>query len=155
MDRSSPTPNVLSKSAQCINSFCKAYGISDPWRVKNPTSRQYSFYFPPHLTYTRIDYFLLDNKLTPTVTDIEYSGIVISDHSPVILKLCFPGNMAPQRMWRLNSRLLADDNFTKFINSQIDFFLEINDNPDMSSGILWESFYGKDETYHRIIEGNK
>lgn len=47
--------------------------------------------------------------------------------------------MAPQRMWHLNSRLLADDNFTKFINSPIDFFLEINDTPDMSSGILWES----------------
>ena len=42
-------------------------------------------------------------------------------------------------MWRLNNRLLADDNFTKFINSQIVFFLELNDNPDVSSAILWES----------------
>ena len=42
-------------------------------------------------------------------------------------------------MWRLNNRLLADDNFTKFINSQIVFFLELNDTPDISSAILWES----------------
>ena len=139
LDRSSPTPSVLSKSAQCINSFCKVYGIFDPWRYVNPTSRQYSFYSPPHRTYTRIDYFLLDNKLTPIVTGIEYSGIVISDHSPVILKLHFPENTPPQRMWRLNNRLLADDNFTKFINSQIVFFLELNDTPDISSAILWES----------------
>lgn len=89
--------------------------------------------------YTRIDYFLLDNKLTPIVTDIEYSGIVISDHSPVMLKLSFPENTPPQQTWRPNTRLLADDNFKKFINSQIVFFLELNDSPEISSSILWES----------------
>lgn len=31
LDRSSPTPSALSKSAHCINSFCKVYGVFDPW----------------------------------------------------------------------------------------------------------------------------
>lgn len=96
----------------------------------------------------------------------EYSVIVISDNSLVILKLNFPGNMSPPRMWRLNNKLLADDDFTEFISSQIDFFLELNDTPDISSGILglytgtnnsiqcW-SKEKKDETHHRIIEGDK
>lgn len=73
------------------------------------------------------------------VMNVEYPGIVISDHSPVILKLEFPEYTPPQRMWRLNSRLLADDDFKEFINSQIVFFLDLNDTPDISSGTLWES----------------
>uniref|UniRef100_A0A3Q2VGQ4 L1 transposable element RRM domain-containing protein n=1 Tax=Haplochromis burtoni TaxID=8153 RepID=A0A3Q2VGQ4_HAPBU len=56
-----------------------------------------------------IDYLLLDKKLTPMVMHVEYPGIVLSDHSPVTLKLKFPDYTPPQRMWRLNSRLLADD----------------------------------------------
>lgn len=78
LDRSSPTPSVLSKSAQCVNSFCETYGIFDPWRYANPTTRQYFFYSPPHQTYTRIDYLLLDNKLTPMVMNVEYPGIAIA-----------------------------------------------------------------------------
>lgn len=107
--------------------------------IRKSTSRQYSFYSPLHQTYTRIDYFLLDNKLTSAVIDVEYPGILISDHIPVTMKLHFPENRPSQRMWRLNNRLLADDDFTKFITSQIAFFLELNDTPDISSGTLGET----------------
>lgn len=122
LDHSSPTPNVLSKSAQFINSFCETYVIFDPWRSSNPTSRQYSFYSPPHQTYTRIYYFLIENKLTSAVIDTEYPGKLISGHSPVTKKLYFPENTPSQRMSRFNNRLLADDDLTKFITSQIAFF---------------------------------
>uniref|UniRef100_A0A1A8LYQ6 Reverse transcriptase domain-containing protein n=2 Tax=Nothobranchius pienaari TaxID=704102 RepID=A0A1A8LYQ6_9TELE len=73
------------------------------------------------------------------VMNVEYPGIVLSDHSPVTLKLKFPEYTPPQRMWRLNSRLLADEDFKEFINSQIVFFLDLNDTSDISSGTLWES----------------
>lgn len=66
------------------------------------------------------------------MTQVEYDSIVISDHSPVLLKLRFPGNVIPQHIWRLNSRLLADDDFVKFIDAQIDFFLETNESPELS-----------------------
>ena len=73
------------------------------------------------------------------MTQVEYDRIVIADHSPVLLKLCFPGNSIPQHMWRLNSRLLADEDFVKFIETQIDFFLETNESPEISYSIMGHS----------------
>lgn len=70
---------------------------------------------------------------------MEYNSIVISDHCPVLLKLRFPENILRQRVWRLNPRLLAEKNFVDFINTQIDFFLETNESPEISYFTLWET----------------
>lgn len=66
-------------------------------------------------------------------------SIVISDHSPVTMVLCFPINEPPQRNWRLNPRLLSDEDFVNFLSAQIDFFLETNQSPDTSHSNLWEA----------------
>lgn len=112
--------------------------VSTPFSMY-PSSKQFSFYSPVHRTYSRIDYFLLDRKLLSLMTQVEYDCIVISDHSPVLLKLRFPGNSITQRTWHLNSRLLADEDFVKFVETQIDFFLETNESPEISYSILWDT----------------
>lgn len=137
--RSSTKVTSLSNSARCINTFLQAYGVIDPWRFKYPTSRQFSFFSPVHQTYSRIDYFLIDQKLLPTIIQVEYDSIVNSDHCPVLLKLRFPENILPKRTWRLNSRLLADKKFVDFINTQVDLFLETNESPEISYCTLWET----------------
>ncbi|KAJ0022349.1 hypothetical protein NQD34_009839 [Periophthalmus magnuspinnatus] len=139
LDRSSPKVMIQSKSAQCINDFLEVYGVLDPWRLKHPTSKQFSFFSPVHQSYSRIDYFLIDQKLLPLVTHIDYDSIVISDHAPVILKLTFPENVASPFSWRLNSRLLSDQKFVEFINTQIDFFMDLNESPEISFSTLWET----------------
>lgn len=118
-DRSSSNLTSFSKSARCINTFLQAYGVIDPWRFKYPTSKQFSFFSPVHQTYSRIDYFLIDQKLLPMITKVEYDSIVMSDHCPVLLKLRFPENIPPKRTWRFNPRLLADKKFVEFIHRLI------------------------------------
>lgn len=132
-------PRTLSKSAETINAFLQAYGVIDAWRYRNLVSRQFSFFSPAHNSYSRIDYFLLDKKLLPLLRSSEYDSIIISDHSPVKMVLCFPDNEPPQRNWRLNPRLLSDEDFVNFLSAQIDFFLETNQSPDMSQSNLWEA----------------
>lgn len=139
LDRSRATPGTLSKSAETIISFMQAYGIMDVWRHRNPTSRQYSFFSPVHQAYSRIDHFLLDKRLLPLLESIEYEGIVVSDHSPVKMSLCFPNNERPQRNWRFNPHLLADEDFVAFLSTQIDFFLEMNQLPGTTYCNLWET----------------
>lgn len=139
VDRSRAAPGTLSKSAETINAFLQMYGMIDAWRYRNPVSRQYSFFSPVHNSYSRIDYFLLDKRLLPLLRSSEYESIVISDHSPVIMELYFPDNEPPQRTWRLNPRLLSDEDFVNFLSAQIDFFLETNQSPDTSHSNLWET----------------
>lgn len=102
---------AFSKLAQSITMFHKTYGIIDPWRFKYPSSKQFSFFPPVHRTYSRIDYFLIDQKLLSMVMQVDYHSIIISHHSPVT---------------KFNPRLLSELKFTDF-NTQIDIFIELNE----------------------------
>ena len=148
--------NTLSSAAVAVNSFLRCYGLSDPWRIKNPTTKQFSF-SPVHHSYSRIDYFIVDNQLLPLISNCKYHSIVLSDHSPVQMDLIFPANVAPQRTWRLDPQLLLCRHFRTYLNDQIDFFLEINDTQDVSRGVLWESMkaYLRDQVISYVAHRNK
>lgn len=90
LDRSSPNPDSGSRSAALIQSFLSNFGISDAWRFLYPNKREYSFFSHVHHTFTRIDYFFIDNELLSRVQSCAYQGIVISDHAPVVLSLALP-----------------------------------------------------------------
>ena len=139
LDRSSQNVHSLSKSASVIRSFLDAYGLADVWRFRNPSSRKYSFFSNVHKTYSRIDYLFLDKKLLPFTTDCDYKAIVISDHSPLTLSLQIPNVNCNYRPWRLNTMLLAEEEFTNYIRSQIDIFVSINQTPEVSHSTVWES----------------
>lgn len=139
LDRSSPNPCTVSKSALFIQSFLSNCGVSDVWRCLHPHRREYSFFSQVHHTYSRIDYFLIHKQLTPWVQSCEYQTIVISDHTPVVLSMSFPDIPQSRRHWRFNSTLLADVNFLEFMKEQITLFLKTNATGETSSLIIWDT----------------
>lgn len=44
-----------------------------------------------------------------------------------------------KRTWQLDTLLLADEDFVKFITEEIDFFLQVNRTDGISASTLWES----------------
>lgn len=54
-----------------------------------PLADNIPFFSHVHHTFTRIDYFLLDNRLLPNLVDCKYEAIVLADHAPVCLKIHF------------------------------------------------------------------
>lgn len=82
----------------------------------------FSFFSNVHHTYTRIDYFLLDNRLLGNVTSCSYHSITISDNGAVSFHMALPNCLRPPRSWRLNPLLLVDEEFVNNISSQISFF---------------------------------
>ena len=89
LDRSSQRKMAASRSAKAIHTFLRDYAVLDIWRSLNPTKRAHSFFSDVHQTFSRIDYFLLDKKFVPLVRAGTDEAIVISDHSPLFLKLKF------------------------------------------------------------------
>lgn len=101
-----------------------------------PTPFSLSFFSMEAVTYTRIDYFLLDGKLLSGVHYAEYHHIIISDHQ-----------LAPQ--------LLVRKLFCEYLETQIKLFFETNDNNDVSpicSGRLlknkWEGVLSSQKKRH-------
>lgn len=138
LDRSSTKTLSSSKSSLVLQSYLDTYGVVDVWRFLFPSTSQYSFFSPVYQTYSRIDYFFVDKKLLSKVRSCTYSGIVISDHSPLLLELSFP-NQKCMYSWRLNPLLLSDESFVKYISEQIDIFLKTNITTDVTYGTIWES----------------
>lgn len=114
-------------------------GVVDPWRFPYPDKKQFSFYSHVHKTFSRIDYFCIDSCLLPTVDNIKYSTIVISDHAPLLLDLSLSLFKKTQTRWRFNCTLLNDNVFCKTICGVIDDFLAANISSSVSPSLLWET----------------
>lgn len=89
--------------------------MTDFWRFLNPSSKTFFFFSPVHHTYSRIDYFIIDNKLIPQVKSSLYDSIIISDHTPVILELGLSGYGRISHVWSMNALLLSDGYFVELI----------------------------------------
>lgn len=140
LDRSNPKTNSLSKMARAFLDFFQHIACVDPWRWLNPNSKTFSFFSNVHHSYSRIDYFFIDQKLLSSVLKIEYSAIVESDHAPICLDLSFQNNYTSRPQWRFNTALLSDENFCSFISIAINNFLLNNESEDISPSLLWETF---------------
>lgn len=57
LDRSSHSTSKLTKSAQTVRAFIDTHKLIDPWRFKNPSKREYSFFSSVHKSFSRIDFF--------------------------------------------------------------------------------------------------
>jgi hypothetical protein len=115
------------------------YGSGDPWRLLHDDTRAYSFYSHVHHSYSRIDYFCIDKELLPSIHSIEYSAIVISDHSPVLIDFRFDSPSVGTPQWRLNTSLLSNDVFCSTITQAIEDFLCFNNSEEVNSSLLWET----------------
>lgn len=139
LDRSSSRVIQPSKAAINIKHFCDQFGLLDPWRFLFPSSRTFSFFSPVHHSYSRIDFFLVDKSIVPFVSSSMYHSIVISDHAPSSFVLSLPTQHSSFKPWRLNTLLLADEEFITFLTKEINMYLELNDRHDISRSVLWEA----------------
>lgn len=138
-DRLSTRPISPSNSTVALNNLMGSLNLVDIWRQQHPSDRDYSFFSPVHKSYTRIDYFLIDAKLSSDIISTKYHNILISDHSPVELKLDI-NRTRPAYNWRFNPLLLNDDQFRLRILNSITAYLAENDTSDVNDSTLWEAF---------------
>ena len=140
LDRSSPRNLSQSAMSKTFSDFMKQNGLIDLWRSRNPSTKKFSFFSQVHHLYSRIDYFFIDSTLNSCVNSSDdYLGIVISDHSPLLLDIQFSNYKRSPPLWRFNSLILADKEFCELISNSIDEFLSFNQNDSSSYSLLWET----------------
>lgn len=141
MDRSNSSGNTKpTHSTEIITQYMEDYGLSDSWRMKNPTHREYTYTSPHYHTSSRLDFFLISNSLSQYIAENTIHPIIISDHAPVSLTISTQTKInKPQSRWRLNTSLLEDTEFNTLIRREWASFLEMNDSPETSPSLLWET----------------
>lgn len=132
LDKSSPKSASPSVMSRVFLDFMRGNGCVDPWRFQNLTSKQFFLFSCPL-------FFFKDSSFIPAVESVEYLAIIVSDHAPLILDLSFTLNVREQSFWKLNSLLLSNEKFCKYVATNIDIFLEVNKKEGISYSLLWET----------------
>lgn len=112
-------------------------GIIDVWTDLNPTSKDYTYFSPPHSIYSRIDYFLMYNNGRYRVEKCDIGVMDLSDRSPVYVTLCLT-NEKKATLWRLNLNVLKGHMKEEMIK-EIQTYIEENDNGEVSPPVLWDT----------------
>ena len=139
LDRSSHRIIPPLKMSQTLSAIMDQFGFVDPWRFTNPSSRQYSFFSHAHRSFSRIDYFLVDKTLISSLIQVQYLPITVSDHSALVLDLCFDLKPKHFRSWRLDPLLLREEKFCNHISDSISVFCDTNKNKETSPSLLWDT----------------
>ena len=124
-------------------------GLGDSWRLQHPTTRQYTFFSPVHHSYSRIDFFFTSNTIISDISNSKIHPIIISDHAPVTITWSHNQQHKHTPRWRFNTSLLDDPDFDSYHKREWASFLEINDSPESSPTLIWET--GKAVLRGRII----
>ena len=111
-----------------LGSFKSDFSLVDVWRKCHPRLVSFTWSNAAKTQASRLDRFLVSRFLTDEVQSCSILPCVFSDHDFVDLVFSLDG--APRRrseIWKFNSSLLADSDFTKLITDEIEMCkLEVN-----------------------------
>ena len=121
LDKKCGIKRLWVESISQITKFKEHFDLSDVWRVKNETKKQYTWHSSttPKI-FTRLDRFYVSDNLLSVIAMASIIPGLCTDHSAVIFQLkSNPSNSGPG-LWKLNTSLLKDIQFVQAINDTID-----------------------------------
>ena len=88
---------------------------------------------------SRLDYFFVPKFLQTLIQECRIIPNTFSDHSALILTICFNEETAPcsPGYWRFNNSLLSDNEYITLLRSKIPKFVEKYKEVE-SKGLFWE-----------------
>lgn len=137
MDRTPMEKGPTSPKTHMINNFMSELGLVDPWRVKNPKVKDFSFFSNVHSSYSRIDFFCISPQHMYKVIDCHIDSITLSDHAPIMLTLHL-GTFSSFKYWRINVSLLNNTETVEELRKHLKEYFELNDTGEVNPAILWE-----------------
>ncbi|XP_053567766.1 ventricular zone-expressed PH domain-containing protein homolog 1 [Bombina bombina] len=111
--------------------------LYDVWRACHPDSRDYTYFSPPHGSYSRLDYFFVDSWSMNMVTSSNLCSCPWSDHDAMTMIIRIDGPISPRPTWKLPKFLWEDVSFLPELMEKVEDFLESNPVNQTSHQIRW------------------
>lgn len=137
VDTSSGTLSLRTSLHKRITRVLHEARLIDVWRLLHEGERDYTFFSPPHKTYSRIDFFLLPHSQLEAVGTADIGNITWSDHVPITLRYSL--SMTKAKFWRLNESLLQNPTVLTDVTKELNQYFLANDIDNCDPGILWEA----------------
>lgn len=138
LDKSRPKGLIKTKDREAIHMLKEDMGLTDIWRLTNPSKKEYTFYSHCHRSHSQIDFFLITHSLINRVVSCDIRTIAITDHAAVELCLRVELEGGHMSRWRMNVSLLQDQSFKKSLGEDLKSFFEINRGSTEEIKTVWE-----------------
>lgn len=138
MDRF-PTKFFTHSYNPTLSSFCLNNSLSDAWRLINPHIRQFSWLRTNGSNKSRIDLWLVSQKILDLISHAEISAAPVTDHCVVSINLSpKTENIGRNKYWKFNALFLNDEEYCKMIKKILS---SVKENSFLdSAGKKWEFF---------------
>jgi exonuclease III len=101
------------------------YGLVDIWRVKNPITKRFTYRQKRPLVQSRLDYFMITNRICDLVEKPQIMSSFCSDHSCISLKLSpLPKDNRGKGYWKFNASLLHDEEYVAKLGHKLDQWMD-------------------------------
>ena len=118
LDKKGGQRHTNTKSVEAVKKFMNEENLVDIWRKLNPEDRQYTWFRKrPEIVMTRLDMFIISDRLSPLTVSSNILPSFMSDHCMIRLIIELENKGRGPGFWKLNTSLLENG----------DYILEIND----------------------------
>ena len=138
MDRLDSNHNHVNSHA-VLQEYIERAQLVDIWRLRNPDKKIFTWcrdgVVRNRRSASRIDMLLVSQAYADCVHDCSISFGHRSDHSLVLMDICLDKYKRGPGTWKLNNKLLENEEYIKQINQVIKNTIE--DNPHVDPNVRW------------------
>jgi len=119
-------------------SIMKTYHLVDAWRLRNPTTRRFTWRRKSPPQQSRIDLLLVSEELMFNITKLDIKIGLQSDHSPITMNV--EGSNTERRgrgYWKMNNSLLEDPEYTEMMSEYLSNY-EVPNEKDQDARLSWD-----------------
>ena len=122
-----------------IDCLCADLDLVDIWRVKNPSTKSYTWSQNSPMILCRLDYWLISNNLHDLVTTTDIIPAIKTDHAAISIEFSIsekhikgPGH------WKMNCSLLDDEDYVREVTAKIPIWLIEGQNELTDNRSIWD-----------------
>ena len=105
--------------------MCLDFDLVDIWRIRNPTTRRFTWRQRNPFIQRRLDFWLIIDVCQEDTEGTDIIPSINSDHSPIILHFNNIDRQTHGPSFRkFNASLLNDENFVLLINQSVPLWLD-------------------------------
>lgn len=119
--------------------FAQSANLYAVWRCYHSTEKDFTFFSQIHLSYSRIDMFLLDTFLLQQISKSEIGCITWTDHAPVSITARNHGFSTRANRGKNDVHLFTDPVIITDIKNSLIEYLSTNDTEDTNPLVLWNA----------------
>ena len=114
--------------------------LIDIYKTFQPKTMNFTFFSSTQGTFSRIDHILGHKSSLGKFKNIEIIPSIFSDHNVVRLDLNYRRKTTKIfNIWRLNNKLLNNQQITEEIKKEIKICIETNENENATTPKLWDT----------------